>query len=177
MGLAGGENFAPFDLNLREGESVTNLTRVDVRHNVYYLITQLTKSQNQLYVASTSHGSLYRIALSSTGGKYHLATRLFSRPPSARGLFSFLGSSSTVHDLDPHYIRSIALGHQSPIGEREVWALGEERIQKWILKAEGWEEKVVDENLSEAVKMVLEDSQTVSEGEMDLELLDLAINE
>ncbi|TEB36359.1 hypothetical protein FA13DRAFT_1727949 [Coprinellus micaceus] len=145
MGLAGGENFAPFDLNLREGESVTNLTRVD----------------NQLYVASTSHGSLYRIALSSTGGKYHLATRLFSRPPSARGLFSFLGSSST----------------QSPIGEREVWALGEERIQKWILKAEGWEEKVVDENLSEAVKMVLEDSQTVSEGEMDLELLDLAINE
>jgi nuclear pore complex protein Nup133 len=58
-----------------------------------------------------------------------------------------------------------------------VWALGEERIQKWILKAEGWEEKVVDENLSEAVKMVLEDSQTVSEGEMDLELLDLAINE
>lgn len=31
MGLAGGDNYASFDLNLREGESVTNLTRVDVR--------------------------------------------------------------------------------------------------------------------------------------------------
>lgn len=122
--------------------------------------------------------------MSSTGGKYHLATRLFSRPPAARGFSSFipsfLGSSSSVfHDAsdNPQYIRSLALGHQSPLGDREIWALGEEQIQKWVLKAEGWEEKVVDENLAEAVKIVLADAQNVSDGEMDLELLDLAINE
>ncbi|KAF5315570.1 hypothetical protein D9611_004731 [Ephemerocybe angulata] len=168
IGLAGGDNFATFDLNLAEGDTVTNLLRVD----------------SQLFVASTSQGLLYRLNLTSTGGKYHLATRVFSRPPPARSLSSlfpsFLGSSSsTLVDKSgaPQYIRSIALGRASPTGERDIWALGEERIQKWVMKPEGWEEKVIDDNLAETIKMVVQDSPSAEGDKLDLELLDLAINE
>lgn len=167
IGLAGGDNFSTFDLDLNEGDSVTNLLRID----------------SQLFVASTAEGSLYRLNLSSTGGKYHLATRLFSRPQVSRGfsslLPSFLSSSSlNLEDsATPHYIRSIAIGHQSATGEKDIWALGEERIQKWVMKPDGWEELVIDENLSDTIRMVLQDSPSAEDSRLDLELLDLAINE
>ncbi|KAG2020222.1 methyltransferase type 11 [Coprinopsis cinerea AmutBmut pab1-1] len=167
IGLAGGDNFATFDLNLREDEHVTNLTRVD----------------SQLFVASTSQGALYRLVLTSTGGKYHLSSRIFSRPPVARGLSSFLpsflGSSSSVlnDDANSTYIRSIAVTPPSDTGERSVWVLGEENIQQWIMRPDGWEEKAIDENVSESIKIVLEDLPSAPDGNLDLELLDLAIDD
>jgi len=147
-------------------------------------LKQTDISQSQLYVASSASGILYRLNLTSTGGKYHLASRVFSRPPVARTLSnllpSFLGSSSSVlseSDHVPQYIRSLAIGYQSPTGERDIWALGEERIQKWVMKPDGWEEKMVDQNLSESIRMVLQDSPSAADSKLDLELLDLAINE
>lgn len=111
-----------------------------------------------------------------------MASRIFSRPPAARSLSSllpsFLGSSSAVlNDNSGSYIRSVAVTAPSDTGERTVWVLGEERMQQWIMKPEGWEEKVLDENVSESVKIVLQDSATAQEDNLDLELLDLAIDE
>lgn len=62
-------------------------------------------------------------------------------------------------------------------GERTVWVLGEETIQQWIMKPEGWEEKVLDESVSESVRIVLGDSPHAARGNLDLELLDLALIE
>jgi nuclear pore complex protein Nup133 len=55
--------------------------------------------------------------------------------------------------------------------------LGEENIQQWIMRPDGWEEKAIDENVSESIKIVLEDLPSAPDGNLDLELLDLAIDE
>jgi nuclear pore complex protein Nup133 len=45
------------------------------------------------------------------------------------------------------------------------------------MKPEGWEEKVLDESVSESVRIVLGDSPHAARGNLDLELLDLALIE
>ncbi|TFK29976.1 methyltransferase type 11 [Coprinopsis marcescibilis] len=168
IGLAGGDNFATMYLELGEEEHVTNLERVD----------------SQLFVASTSNGNLFRLNLTSTGGKYHLTSRKFSRPPAARTLSSllpsFLGSSSSILNdggRGPQYIRSIAATDPSETGERNIWVLGEERIQKWVMRPEGWEEKTLDESVTSSIQRVVENSPDARADNLDLELLDLAIDD
>ncbi|KXN86872.1 hypothetical protein AN958_09467 [Leucoagaricus sp. SymC.cos] len=165
IGLAGGENFSTMNLDLAEDEYVTNFVRADA----------------QTFIATTSSGHLFRLTLTPTGGKYHLVSRLFARPsPSlslSRLIPSFFGSS----DLRPAdamnaYVSSIALGKPSATGERVVWTLVSERIQKWELKPEGWEELLLDKNVVELLKSAVKDNFGIKEDRdqsMDFELIDL----
>ncbi|KAF9454530.1 hypothetical protein P691DRAFT_655678 [Macrolepiota fuliginosa MF-IS2] len=165
IGLAGGENYSTLSLDLKEDEHVTNFVRADT----------------QTFIATTSFGHLFRLSLTSTGGKYHIVSRLFARPvPSlslSRLIPSFFGSSSlSPTDAMNAYVSSIALGKPSATGEREVWALVSERIQKWELKPEGWEELLLDKNVVELLRSAVKDEFGIKEERdhsMDFEMIDI----
>lgn len=73
------------------------------------------------------------------------------------------------------YVSSVALGKPSATGEREVWTLVNERVQKWELKPEGWEELLLDKNVVELLKSAVKDEFGIKEKDqsMDFELIDL----
>lgn len=167
IGLAGGENFSTMNLDLLEDEHVTNFVRAEA----------------QTFIATTSSGHLFRLTLTPTGGKYHLVSRLFARPaPSlslSRLIPSFFSSSNlSAADAMNAYVSSIALGKPSATGERVVWTLVNERIQKWELKPEGWEELLLDKNVVELLKSVVKDAFGIKEDRdefLDFELIDVGL--
>lgn len=74
------------------------------------------------------------------------------------------------------YVSSVTLGKPSATGEREVWVLVSERIQKWELKPEGWEELSLDKNVVGLLKSAVKDEFGIKEERdqsMDFELIDL----
>ncbi|KAJ7774554.1 hypothetical protein DFH07DRAFT_102982 [Mycena maculata] len=173
IGLAGGQSYSTTDLGLSSDEVVTNFARADA----------------QTYILSTSSGLLFRLILTSAGGKHHLTSHAFSRPTTglslARLLPSFLSPSpSTSHQapLTPEVgnISSIALGGQTPTGGRELWALVDTRVQRWEMKSEGWEEPLLDEEIAgvarSALRSAFGDSVEQDNAKLDLELVDLAID-
>ena len=142
-------------------------------------------SQPQNYVVSTSYGGLYRLVLTSVGGKYHVAIRPFSRPPST-GSFSrfipFLSSSSSSYELKDknRRIHAISLGRQSNIDAQELFSLANGHIQHWMLNPEGWEDLVSDVDPTTVIaKSLLETSKghVLQVEHHDLELSDLAVFE
>ena len=189
IGLAGGETYSSSDLNdMENDEEVTNLIRADVRLLFFHQWTILLISkQNQTYILSTSYGSLYRFVLTSTGGKYHLATRRFARPnPSnsfSRLLPSFLSpTASSFYDRKDKskHIHAVVLGLQSGSGDRDVWALANGHIQQWCMKSEGWEDHLLDLDLSPLLSDEVQKSLAPKGSDSsfhDLELSDLAIFE
>ncbi|KAJ7582654.1 hypothetical protein C8J56DRAFT_955381 [Mycena floridula] len=167
IGLAGGEHYSTSNLGLSADEVVTNLIRAD----------------SQSYIASTSFGLLFRLALTAAGGKHQLAVQPFSRPVQAKSftrLFPSLFSQASVSlssTPEPGNISSVALGPRNAAGGRELWALVDSRLQKWDMKPEGWEELVMDEDIIEIVRSALRDSVAGIErdnSKLDLELVDLA---
>ncbi|KAJ7452358.1 hypothetical protein B0H11DRAFT_1742097 [Mycena galericulata] len=173
IGLAGGQNYSTTDLSLSSDEVVTNFVRADP----------------QTYILSTSSGLLFRLILTSAGGKHHLTSHAFSRPAIglsfSRLIPSFLSSApSTSHHapLTPEVgnISSIALGGQTQTGGRELWALVDTRVQRWEMKSEGWEEPLLDEEIAgvarSALRTAFGDSVEQDNAKLDLELVDLAID-
>ncbi|KAF7363465.1 Methyltransferase type 11 [Mycena sanguinolenta] len=171
IGLAGGQNYSTTELNLSSDEVVTNLLRVDP----------------QTYVLSTSSGLLFRLVLTSAGGKHHLTAHAFSRPSSGLSLARlipsfFSASSSGSQPLTPEIgnISSIALGGQTPTGGKELWALVDTRVQRWEMKTEGWEEPLLDEEIAEVARSALRtafgSSVEEDDSQLDLELVDIAID-
>ncbi|KAF9013861.1 hypothetical protein BDQ17DRAFT_1320576 [Cyathus striatus] len=166
IGLAGGEHYVTTHLALKEeaGEQVNNLVRSDA----------------QTFVVSTTGGNLFRLTLTSTGGKYHLASRSFSRPiptGSFSRLFPSIFSSSSSHHEPEAFecIYSVALGEQTEKGDKDIWAIARRRVQKWVLKAEGWEEFQFSFDLADVLEPVIE-SKTDLNRNLDLELLDAAVD-
>uniref|UniRef100_A0A0W0FLK8 Uncharacterized protein n=1 Tax=Moniliophthora roreri TaxID=221103 RepID=A0A0W0FLK8_MONRR len=173
IGLAGGDKYTTTHLGLTSEELVTYLIRVD----------------QQTYVASTTSGSLFRLVLTSTGGKYHIASHLFSRPAQHLSLSRLIpslfsstpASSSTAQiNLEPGNISSLALGATTVEGGREIWALVDSRVQKWDMKLDGWEEVILDEDVGDtiraAVRKTFGDSVEKDDAKMDLELVDVAVD-
>ncbi|KAJ7046830.1 hypothetical protein C8F04DRAFT_1227029 [Mycena alexandri] len=173
IGLAGGQNYSTTDLGLSTDEVVTNLLRVDP----------------QTYILSTSSGLLFRLILTSAGGKHHLTSHPFSRPSTGLSLSrlipSFLSSASSSSHHSPltpevGNISSIALGGQTPTGGRELWALVDTRVQRWEMKSEGWEEPLLDEEIAEVARSALRsafgDTVEQDNSQLDLELVDIAID-
>ncbi|KAF8921233.1 hypothetical protein CPB85DRAFT_1428242 [Mucidula mucida] len=167
IGLAGGDHFSSSSLTLSSDEYVTNLLRVDA----------------QTFIASTSSGTLYRLMLVPLGGKLQLTTHAFARPSSALSLTRIYtsifapGSASTVSE--PGNVNAVAVGRSTADGGKDVWALVDTRIQKWELKPEGWEDLLVDEELSALIARILRGKLNVREQDdarLDLEFLDIAIN-
>ncbi|KAG2031047.1 hypothetical protein BDR03DRAFT_1032191 [Suillus americanus] len=125
-GLAGGGSFESINLELGEGEYTSGLLRVD----------------GQIYIASTSHGRLFRLTLTSQSGRHTLSARLFAPPPIpglslARLLWSTPAPQPTVGNIS-----ALALGSSSgEIGrgiaaDKELWTLSETRVQRWSLNKE-----------------------------------------
>ncbi|KAL0570251.1 hypothetical protein V5O48_011713 [Marasmius crinis-equi] len=145
-------------------------------------------SQQQTYAASTTSGSIFRLILTSTGGKYHVATHLFSKPTPQLSLtrlipslFSQSPSNTTPQiDVEPGNVSALALGATTVDGGREIWALVEARVQKWDMKLEGWEEILFDEDIADivrsAVRNTFKESVEHDDARMDLELVDLAVD-
>lgn len=125
-GLAGGGSFESINLELGEGEYTSGLLRVD----------------GQIYIASTSHGRLFRLTLTSQSGRHTLSARLFAPPPApglslARLLWSTPAPQPTLGNIS-----ALALGSGSgEIGkgvaaDKELWTLSETRVQRWSLNKE-----------------------------------------
>ena len=185
IGLAGGEHFSMTILDLMGPEYISNFIRVDVSaiSALVYMYTKGCLLQPQTYIATTSTGRLFRLTLTSSGGKIHLNSHLFSRPSPALTLTNFLpslwsaGSTSTIQPTAGN-ISALALGEVSPTGEKEVWALVNTRIQKWKMSVEGWEEVVLDEEVADLLRGSIRDnfdSAPADDSELDLELVDLAV--
>lgn len=122
--------------------------------------------------------------ITSTGGKCHLTSKVFTQPGSrsfSSLLPSFLTVTPSMMDLKS-YIRSISLGLQSSTGERDLWVLTEERIQKWVIKTDGWEEKKLDLGIADSLQSAVQEFLGIRQepGEWlqwSIELLDLAVEE
>jgi len=135
--------------------------------------------QPQTFVASTSTGRLFRLTLTTSGGRYHLTSRLFSRMQSSVSLSRFLPSlwSSPTSQAEGGNIAAIALGAKTNLGT-DIWALVESRVQKWNVAAEGFEELTLQEDISVVLRNTIQDTlhapSTLTY--LDLELLDLAVD-
>ncbi|KAF8636731.1 hypothetical protein AX17_003534 [Amanita inopinata Kibby_2008] len=168
IGLTGGDRHYTANLNLPDGQQVTNFIRSD----------------STTFIASTTTGSLYRITLTSSGGDEQLKFHLFSRPQTSmsfsRLIPSLFSYASTPKLPDPGIINSIALGAKTLLGGREVWILIETRVQKWNLNPEAWEELLFDipvyDLLSSSLQATSGSSERMPTDQLDLELLDLAID-
>ncbi|KAG6866953.1 hypothetical protein C0991_003869 [Blastosporella zonata] len=170
IGLAGGDHYVTIQLALAGDESVTNLLRSDP----------------QTYVASTTAGNLFRLMLTSSGGKHHLTQHVFARPlPSlslSRLLPSFFSSSTTPNIVYGHSrnISAIALGAKTGAGGREVWAVVDTRLQRWSMSPEGWEQLLMEGDLlgilSAAVRKEFGSRVDVDDQKVDLEIVDLAVD-
>lgn len=141
-------------------------------------------------MASTSGGSLFRLTLTSSGGKRHLTSRLFARPTSHLSLSRLLpsifssansGAVSTIPLGHSKNINAIAFGATTSVGGKEVWALVDTRLQKWDMKPEGWEEMLVEGDvlsiLAAAIRKTFGARVNDDDKMVDLELLDLAVDE
>lgn len=160
-GLAGGEQYSKILLELQSNEVVNSLTRLDP----------------QTFVASTSVGRLFRLTLSTSGGRYHFTARLFSRTQSSLSLSRFLPSlwSSQASQAEAGNIAAIALGAKTNLGV-DIWALVDSRVQRWHVAAEGWEELTLQEDVGVVLRQAIQDTLRAPSAYLDLELLDLAVD-
>lgn len=169
IGLAGGDRYDISSLDLADEDD----------H-----VTSLVRSDPQTFIVATSLGNLYRLMITSTGGKCHLTSRAFTQPGSRSfsGLLpSFFTATPSMMDLKS-YIRSISLGLQSSTGERDLWVLTEERVQKWVIKTDGWEEKKLDLGIADSLQSAVQEFLGIRQepGEWlqwSIELLDLAVED
>ncbi|KAN0123739.1 Non-repetitive/WGA-negative nucleoporin C-terminal domain containing protein [Russula decolorans] len=160
-GLAGGEQYSKILLELQSNEIVNSLTRLDP----------------QTFIASTSVGRLFRLTLSTSGGRYHFTARLFSRTQSSLSLSRFLPSlwSSQASQAEAGNIAAIALGAKTNLGV-DIWALVDSRVQRWHVAADGWEELTLQEDVGVVLRQAIQDTLRAPSAYLDLELLDLAVD-
>ncbi|KIM87137.1 hypothetical protein PILCRDRAFT_64451 [Piloderma croceum F 1598] len=165
IGLAGGEHYSSTLLDLVGSEYISNFIRADP----------------QTYIATTSTGRLFRLTLTSSGGKNHLTPHVFSRPLPSLTLANFLPSlfsSPPTFQPDSGNVSAVALGEKTLAGGKEVWALVDTRVQKWSMSVEGWEEVVLDMEVAGLLRRGVRDifeGVPGDDSELDLELVDIAV--
>lgn len=126
-----------------EGEYASGLLRVDVSTSSYsYALSVDAHSQGQIYIASTSHGRLFRLTLTSQSGRHTLSARLFAPPPApGLSLARFLWAVPPQLTLGNISALALGSGGVSDVGrggatEKELWTLSETRVQRWNLNKE-----------------------------------------
>ncbi len=126
-------------------------------------------------------GRLYRLSLTSSGGKYHLSHHVFSRPSSSLSLTRLLPGFWSVQELQPQRgnINAVAVGSlPSDATGRVVWALVDTRLQQWNMSTEGWEELLLEEDIGEQARAAVTEhfpNAPKEDVELDLELVDLKL--
>ncbi|KAI0780884.1 Non-repetitive/WGA-negative nucleoporin C-terminal-domain-containing protein [Trametes elegans] len=164
MGLAGGDNFSFSLLDLSQGENVTDLVRAD----------------SQTFIASTSTGRLFRLVVTSSGGKYHLSHHQFGPPQSSLSFIRFLpGLSDSERQPQPGFVSAVTAAELARgASGRTVWALVDLRIQEWTMSIEGWERLASEEDIGDQTRTAIREhfpNAPKSDIELDLELLDLKL--
>lgn len=101
------------------------------------------RSQGQIYIASTSHGRLFRLTLTSQSGRHTLSARLFAPPPTpglsfARLLWATPAPQPTLGNISALALGSVGGGDVGRGGaaEKDLWTLSETRVQRWSLNKE-----------------------------------------
>lgn len=144
-------------------------------------IVSSRRPQPFTYIVSTSEGRLTRLTVTSTGGKFHLAAHVFSRPSSSLSLSRIFPSFWTLPSLQPQpgNVNAVALGESYPDASgRDLWALVDNRIQRWNLSVEGWEELLLEEDIAAITCAAIHhefSSAPRDDFDLDLELLDLKV--
>jgi nuclear pore complex protein Nup133 len=185
IGLAGGEHYSVTFLDLVGSEYISNFIRADVSWVASLPLSRtnsrIQRYQSKTYIATTSTGRLFRLTLTSSGGKNHLTSHFFSRPLPSLTLKNFLPSlwsSPPTFQPNSGNISAVALGDIALAGSKEVWALVDTRVQKWTMSVEGWEDVVLDVELAGLLRMSVReafDTAPVEDTELDLELVDIAV--
>lgn len=129
-GLSGGGTFEAVNLPLEaaEEEYVSCFVRTDLRGLSGAL------GGAYAYLAATSTGRIFRLGITSQGGKYTLTVRLFAPPTSSSSLSlsRLLGWSGPSPAVRPEPGNVVALA----LSGNDMFALVETRIQKWTLGTE-----------------------------------------
>lgn len=126
-------------------------------------------------------GRLFRLVLTSSGGKHHLSTHVFSRPSSSLSLTRLLPGFWSTQELQPQRgnVNAVAVCDLARDATgRVVWALADTRLQQWNMSVEGWEELLLEEDIGEQTRAAVREyfpSAPQEDVELDLELLDLKV--
>lgn len=161
-GLSGGGTFEAVYLPLEaaEEEYVSCVVRTDLRG------LSGGSGGTYAYLAATSTGRIFRLGITSQGGKYTLTTRLFAPPTSSSSLSlsRLLGWSAPSPAVRPAPGNVVALASSG----NDMFALVETRIQKWTLATE---ELKGEADVAEVVREAIGGGIGVE----DLEGVDLAV--
>ena len=111
-----------------------------------------------------------------------VTARAFNRPTSMLSLSRLLPLfvSSPDTQVESGNINAVAMHDRpsDPTG-RDVWTIIDFRIQRWNMSTEGWEELILDEDISSLIAPQIQTkfagSTSQIEAELDLELLDLHV--
>lgn len=160
-GLSGGGTFETVCLPLEtaEEEYVSCVVRTDLRG------VSGGSGGTYAYLAATSTGRIFRLAITSQGGKYTLIARLFAPPTSSPlSLARLLGWSAPSPTIRPKPGNVVALVSSG----NDMFALVETRIQKWSL---GTEELKGEADVAEVARGAIGGGVGIE----DLEGVDLAV--
>ncbi|EJD02313.1 uncharacterized protein FOMMEDRAFT_124682 [Fomitiporia mediterranea MF3/22] len=162
LGLTGGEATDASLLDLRSDETVTTL--------IY--------AEPLKFVATTSTGRLFLLSITSTEGRFRVASHPFTltrpqgtmerlrsgfwgeKPPSYSGGFITAASVTDVNDEG-----------------FEVWICADMKVVRWTVLYKGWEQFEAEEDIEQKLLPPLEEAFKVTSGALsDLELLDIAFD-
>ncbi|KAF8136731.1 hypothetical protein EV363DRAFT_1395817 [Boletus edulis] len=161
-GLSGGGTFEAADLPLgaAEEEYVSCVVRTD--------LASLGGASGgaYAYLIATSTGRIFRLGITSQGGKHTITVRVFAppTPSSSLSLSRLLGWSAPSPAIRPEPGNIVALASSG----NNLFALVETRIQKWTL---GTEELKGETDVAEVVREAIGGGVGIE----DLESIDLAV--
>ncbi|KAG8742029.1 hypothetical protein FRC12_015471, partial [Ceratobasidium sp. 428] len=157
-GLAGAEQFYSNSVPLSAGEYVSTMHR----------------SEAAFYILATTSGRLLRMALSSPGGKPHVAVAAFSQHQGLLSFSRFFGRSNG--GMNGGSIGSVAetASETRQARSKNIWALTERTLQKWTI-GDGWEQLSVEYDVRTPLdsEIIPDDEESSEHPELDIELHDL----
>ncbi|KAL4077069.1 hypothetical protein V8B97DRAFT_1378901 [Scleroderma yunnanense] len=161
-GLSGGGAFESIQIPLdaSDEEYVSCLAR----------IVQPGPSSTYVYLAATSMGRIFRLVISSQGGKHTLTARVFAPPPTSSSLsltrLFGIGWNTPASAARPEPGNVVALVSS----DDNIFALVETRIQQWTLSSE---EIVKEVDVGDVIRDAIGGRAAVE----DLEGIDFAVED
>lgn len=95
--------------------------------------------QASFYVLATTSGRLLRMALSSPGGKSHVAIAPFAQHQGLLSFSRFFGRSNADKNSGSVVAVAETASETRQARSKNIWALTEKTLQKWTI-GDGWEQ-------------------------------------
>jgi hypothetical protein len=141
MALAGADKFLSIALYLTAGEVVKAMTPLQVRSSSRLLCPGHSRQvpKPDLYILATSQNRLFRLSITSSGGRFTLLSAPLSR---SRSMLSRVSSLFGGGGSDPRagIVAVTAAKQQKGTMSRDVFALTSSVIQRWKIAAGGGEQ-------------------------------------